>query len=183
MGASLDEGLGDVLMLPLSPTYPGEYCRPLILAIQIGPSADERFGHLHLPKGLSTMDHGCRLWNWPWLASARLSPSKPDGVQRGLVADILSRFERKGFKLVGSQAADPQPGAGGAALRGSPGAVPSFSGSNQKNSPVGNRRIKPGAPSLEQVRKKSGSSGRHGGRGQPRGCCGSLLNRSPARPV
>jgi nucleoside-diphosphate kinase len=25
---------------------------------------------------------------------------KPDGVQRGLVADILGRFERKGFKLV-----------------------------------------------------------------------------------
>ena len=26
---------------------------------------------------------------------------KPDGVQRGLVAEILGRFERKGFKLVG----------------------------------------------------------------------------------
>lgn len=26
---------------------------------------------------------------------------KPDGVQRGLVADIIGRFERKGFKLVG----------------------------------------------------------------------------------
>ncbi len=26
---------------------------------------------------------------------------KPDGVQRGLVGEILSRFERKGFKLVG----------------------------------------------------------------------------------
>ncbi|KAJ9706187.1 hypothetical protein PVL29_001643 [Vitis rotundifolia] len=25
---------------------------------------------------------------------------KPDGVQRGLIAEILSRFERKGFKLV-----------------------------------------------------------------------------------
>ncbi|ONK69139.1 uncharacterized protein A4U43_C05F19750 [Asparagus officinalis] len=25
---------------------------------------------------------------------------KPDGVQRGLIADIVSRFERKGFKLV-----------------------------------------------------------------------------------
>lgn len=25
---------------------------------------------------------------------------KPDGVQRGLVGDIISRFERKGFKLV-----------------------------------------------------------------------------------
>ena len=25
---------------------------------------------------------------------------KPDGVQRGLVAKIISRFEEKGFKLV-----------------------------------------------------------------------------------
>ena len=25
---------------------------------------------------------------------------KPDGVQRGLVADIMKRFEQKGFKLV-----------------------------------------------------------------------------------
>lgn len=24
---------------------------------------------------------------------------KPDGVQRGLIGDILSRFEKKGFKL------------------------------------------------------------------------------------
>lgn len=26
---------------------------------------------------------------------------KPDGVQRGLIAEIISRFERKGYKLVG----------------------------------------------------------------------------------
>lgn len=26
---------------------------------------------------------------------------KPDGVQRGLISEIISRFERKGFKLVG----------------------------------------------------------------------------------
>lgn len=25
---------------------------------------------------------------------------KPDGVQRGLVGEIIARFERKGFKLV-----------------------------------------------------------------------------------
>ena len=24
---------------------------------------------------------------------------KPDGVQRGLIGDILTRFERKGFKV------------------------------------------------------------------------------------
>ena len=26
---------------------------------------------------------------------------KPDGVQRGLISEIIGRFERKGFKLVG----------------------------------------------------------------------------------
>ncbi len=25
---------------------------------------------------------------------------KPDGVQRGLIGEVLGRFERKGFKLV-----------------------------------------------------------------------------------
>ncbi|MDP4083880.1 MAG: nucleoside-diphosphate kinase [Bacillota bacterium] len=28
---------------------------------------------------------------------------KPDGVQRGLVSDIVARFERKGFQLVGAK--------------------------------------------------------------------------------
>ena len=28
---------------------------------------------------------------------------KPDGVQRGLVGDIIKRFEFKGFKLVGTK--------------------------------------------------------------------------------
>lgn len=28
---------------------------------------------------------------------------KPDGVQRGLIGEILSRFEKKGFQLVGSK--------------------------------------------------------------------------------
>ncbi|NMH68825.1 nucleoside-diphosphate kinase [Bacillus sp. RO3] len=28
---------------------------------------------------------------------------KPDGVQRGLIGDIVSRFERKGFQLVGAK--------------------------------------------------------------------------------
>ena len=32
---------------------------------------------------------------------------KPDGVQRGLVADILGRFERKGFTLVGLKLLTP----------------------------------------------------------------------------
>ncbi|XP_016557791.2 nucleoside diphosphate kinase III, chloroplastic/mitochondrial isoform X2 [Capsicum annuum] len=33
---------------------------------------------------------------------------KPDGVQRGLISEILSRFERKGFKLVGIKIVVPQ---------------------------------------------------------------------------
>lgn len=32
---------------------------------------------------------------------------KPDGVQRGLVGEIIGRFERKGFKLVGLKFAQP----------------------------------------------------------------------------
>ena len=32
---------------------------------------------------------------------------KPDGVQRGLVGEILGRFERKGFKLVGLKELTP----------------------------------------------------------------------------
>lgn len=32
---------------------------------------------------------------------------KPDGVQRGLIAEIISRFERKGFKLVAIKLAVP----------------------------------------------------------------------------
>ena len=32
---------------------------------------------------------------------------KPDGVQRGLVAEILGRFERKGFKLIGLKQLTP----------------------------------------------------------------------------
>ena len=32
---------------------------------------------------------------------------KPDGVQRGLVGEILGRFERKGFKLIGLKQITP----------------------------------------------------------------------------
>ena len=32
---------------------------------------------------------------------------KPDGVQRGLVGEILQRFERKGLKLVGLKSVVP----------------------------------------------------------------------------
>ena len=32
---------------------------------------------------------------------------KPDGVQRGLVGQIIQRFEQKGFKLVGMKLCAP----------------------------------------------------------------------------
>ena len=32
---------------------------------------------------------------------------KPDGVQRGLISEIIGRFERKGLKLVGLKAMVP----------------------------------------------------------------------------
>lgn len=32
---------------------------------------------------------------------------KPDGVQRGLIGEIMSRFEKKGFKLVASKLYQP----------------------------------------------------------------------------
>ena len=32
---------------------------------------------------------------------------KPDGVQRGLIGDIIGRFERKGYKLVGMKVKQP----------------------------------------------------------------------------
>jgi nucleoside diphosphate kinase len=33
---------------------------------------------------------------------------KPDGVQRGLVAEIIARFERKGYKLVAMKMCKPE---------------------------------------------------------------------------
>ncbi|KAH6760931.1 Nucleoside diphosphate kinase family protein [Perilla frutescens var. frutescens] len=35
---------------------------------------------------------------------------KPDGVQRGLISEIISRFERKGYKLVGIKVVVPSKG-------------------------------------------------------------------------
>ena len=37
---------------------------------------------------------------------------KPDGVQRGLVADIIGRFETKGLRLVGLRQVIPRLGVG-----------------------------------------------------------------------
>ena len=32
---------------------------------------------------------------------------KPDGVARGLIGEVISRFEKKGFKLVALKLASP----------------------------------------------------------------------------
>ena len=32
---------------------------------------------------------------------------KPDGVQRGIIGEIITRFEKKGFKLVGMKLTSP----------------------------------------------------------------------------
>ena len=54
------------------------------------------------------MDHGCRLCELTMACCERTFIAiKPDGVQRGLVADILGRFERKGFTLVGLKLLTP----------------------------------------------------------------------------
>lgn len=36
-----------------------------------------------------------------WTRERTLVAVKPDGVQRRLVGDVIQRFERRGFKLVG----------------------------------------------------------------------------------
>ena len=33
---------------------------------------------------------------------------KPDGVQRGLIGDIMSRFEKRGYKLVAAKLVSPE---------------------------------------------------------------------------
>ena len=54
------------------------------------------------------MDHGCRLCELTMSSCERTFIAiKPDGVQRGLVAEILGRFEHKGFKLVGLKLLTP----------------------------------------------------------------------------
>lgn len=55
-----------------------------------------------LPVPLPSLATGCSGPQPPSPACHALADVmiKPDGVQRGLVGDIISRFERKGFKLV-----------------------------------------------------------------------------------
>lgn len=43
----------------------------------------------------------CYCCHQPVAAAAAAAAAVPDGVQRGLIAEIVGRFERKGYKLVG----------------------------------------------------------------------------------
>ena len=54
-----------------------------------------------LPSGRAATDDGARLTNQTMSTERTFIAIKPDGVQRGLVGEILGRFESKGFKLVG----------------------------------------------------------------------------------
>jgi len=52
-----------------------------------------------LPKCLVSYDYGFITFSLKILEKTFVA-IKPDGVQRGLVGEILNRFERKGFKLI-----------------------------------------------------------------------------------
>jgi nucleoside-diphosphate kinase len=54
-----------------------------------------------LPSGSSSADDGLIPFPFAMATERTFLAIKPDGVQRGLVGEILGRFERKGFKLVG----------------------------------------------------------------------------------
>ena len=61
-----------------------------------------------LPKGPAAPEHGNHPLSFRSMAAERsFIAIKPDGVQRGLVGEILGRFERKGFKLVGLKQLTP----------------------------------------------------------------------------
>ncbi|MFZ9267491.1 MAG: nucleoside-diphosphate kinase, partial [Vulcanococcus sp.] len=54
-----------------------------------------------MPSGRAATDDGPDTTFFVMAAERTFVAIKPDGVQRGLVGEILGRFERKGFKLVG----------------------------------------------------------------------------------
>ena len=63
---------------------------------------------LCLPRGRLRQEHGPVISVFFFMATERTFIAiKPDGVQRGLVGEILGRFERKGFKLVGLKQITP----------------------------------------------------------------------------
>jgi len=83
----------------VSPSHAGSQAprpAPLVLVwfrlLAKGQGRHRRWAHLH----------AC-----PMAVERSFVAIKPDGVQRGLVGEILGRFERKGFKLVGLKQLTP----------------------------------------------------------------------------
>ncbi|WP_399216784.1 nucleoside-diphosphate kinase, partial [Synechococcus lacustris] len=60
-----------------------------------------------MPSSPPGTHHGAELSPCPMATERTFIAIKPDGVQRGLVGEILGRFERKGFKLVGLKQLTP----------------------------------------------------------------------------
>jgi nucleoside-diphosphate kinase len=60
-----------------------------------------------LPSGGFAVDDGSALTFFVMAAERTFIAIKPDGVQRGLVGEILGRFERKGFRLIGLKQITP----------------------------------------------------------------------------
>ena len=72
------------------------------------PGAETSSADVCLPRGRLSTEHGSVLSVFLFMATERTFIAiKPDGVQRGLVGEILGRFERKGFKLVGLKQITP----------------------------------------------------------------------------
>ena len=62
---------------------------------------------LCLPSSGASVDDGPEPIAFFMAAERSFVAIKPDGVQRGLVGEIVGRFERKGFKLVGLKQITP----------------------------------------------------------------------------
>ena len=94
-------------MLRHNPFRPSAMNRAL-LSVQRALSSHEnpQFGHRPLSEVLSPfpipVSHHASLVKE--LAERTFIAIKPDAVQRGLVGEIISRFERRGFKLLGIKA-------------------------------------------------------------------------------
>jgi predicted nucleic acid-binding protein len=57
--------------------------------------------HKHQSLAATRALSGCADINAQVVSEISYVMIKPDGVQRGLVSEVIGRFERKGFKLVG----------------------------------------------------------------------------------
>lgn len=67
------------------------YNLPLIVSHPKPPLSHSKTTHVVLPRVVASLEQ----------VEKSYIMVKPDGVQRGLVGEIISRFEKKGFKLIG----------------------------------------------------------------------------------